>query len=395
MHAPSSLSFFFVSLLALAPEVSSSPCNPKPQEKAVYFITNEEVNAVAALPIGPDGKLSKGTVTETGGAGSFGLNSTLLPATPDALISQSAITVSGKHVFAVNAGSNSLSVLSISHSDPTKLKLLGEPAAVPGEFVNTVAVSAKNGLACVATTGSVAGVSCAPFSKKKGLGKFDALRPFELEQSTPPVGPANTVSQVLFNEDESVLYAIVKGNPAVGRAGFVSSFPVSEGGVSQDGTRSSASGTDILFGSQVIPGTNNLLVTDPGFGSAIISIDPATHEATTIGLGEVEGQSATCWSTISPDTGRAFITDFGVNRLIEVSVEDASIISITDLSETGALGLTDARAVGDFVYALAAGNGTVEAAVTVVDVSGEGSLLQHFGVGDIAGTRAQGLAVLV
>ena len=63
--------------------------------KAVYFITNDDVNAVAALPIGNDGTLSQGTVTETGGAGSIALDADKQPATPDALVGQSALTIAG------------------------------------------------------------------------------------------------------------------------------------------------------------------------------------------------------------------------------------------------------------------------------------------------------------
>ena len=63
--------------------------------KAVYLITNEQTNAVVALRVGPDGKLSPGTVTPTGGAGSVALNSQGEPAITDALVSQSALTVAG------------------------------------------------------------------------------------------------------------------------------------------------------------------------------------------------------------------------------------------------------------------------------------------------------------
>lgn len=64
--------------------------------KAIYFLTNEDTNAVVALPIGKDGKLSKGSVTETGGEGSVAVDAQGAPATPDALVGQSAITISGK-----------------------------------------------------------------------------------------------------------------------------------------------------------------------------------------------------------------------------------------------------------------------------------------------------------
>jgi hypothetical protein len=64
--------------------------------KAVYFITNGAENAVVALPIGKDGKLSKGTVTKTGGAGSASIDGTTKkPALADTLIGQSSLTVVG------------------------------------------------------------------------------------------------------------------------------------------------------------------------------------------------------------------------------------------------------------------------------------------------------------
>jgi len=93
-----------VALLLLAPGAMSDPSlkvaarhrnQAATVGKAVYFITNDQANAVVALPIGPDGKLSPGTMTPTGGAGSIALNSKGQPATPDALVSQSALTIAG------------------------------------------------------------------------------------------------------------------------------------------------------------------------------------------------------------------------------------------------------------------------------------------------------------
>jgi hypothetical protein len=64
--------------------------------KAVYFLTNGAENAVVALPIGKDGKLTNGTSTETGGAGSAAIDAaTKQPALPDALVGQSSLTVVG------------------------------------------------------------------------------------------------------------------------------------------------------------------------------------------------------------------------------------------------------------------------------------------------------------
>jgi hypothetical protein len=91
-------------------------------------------------------------------------------------------------LFTVNAGSNTISMFTIDKADPTKLKMVGKPVAVPGEFPNTIAASEKNKLVCVGMTGAVAGISCAPFDARNGIGKMDNLRKFDIKQSTPPVG---------------------------------------------------------------------------------------------------------------------------------------------------------------------------------------------------------------
>ncbi|KAM0427440.1 hypothetical protein ACHAQK_012037 [Fusarium lateritium] len=369
--------------------------------KAIYLITNEEANGVLTLPIGKDGTLSKGSITMTGGAGSVAVDADGNPATPDALLSQSSLTIAGKHVFAVNAGSNTLSMLAISRSDPTKLEMVGKPVDIPGEFPNTVAASMKNKVVCVGSTGAKAGVSCSSFSKQ-GLGAMDELRPFDLKQTTPPKGPTNTVSQLLFSEDESMLLSMVKGDPAVNNTGFLSSMNVemSNGAasVSKEEVRSSPNGTAVLFGSQIIPGTSKVFATDASFGAAILNVDPNSCEATTVATGAVEGQVATCWVAISPKTKTAFVTDVGMNRLVEMSLEDASIISELDLSCNGDPGLIDLAAAGDFIYALSPGNGTTEAAVSVVDVSGgsgSAKLAQHFKLKGMAGKTAMGMKVMM
>ena len=233
---------------------------------------------------------------------------------------------------------------------------------------------------------------------------MDGLRSYDINQTTPPVGPTNTVSQLLFSEDESRLFGLVKGDPTVNNTSFFSVFPVQSGdwrmGASLATTdiRSSPSGTAVLFGSQDIPGTNNVFVTDASFGGAVVAVDPTTNEASTIARQEIAGQMATCWSTMSSVTGTAFVTDVLVNRIVEMSLTDASIVSIIDLTANGDQGLIDLKAAGNFVYALSPENGTTHAAVTVLDVSGgpgTAKQIQHF---DLSGMgvdkNAQGMAVL-
>ncbi|TVY77199.1 hypothetical protein Focb16_v007389 [Fusarium oxysporum f. sp. cubense] len=398
--------FFLPALLWLAQEASSHPaCKPGMNSnammgKAIYVLTNEETNGVLAIPIGKDGTLSKGKVTMTGGAGSVAVDADGKPATPDALISQSALTIAGNNIFAVNAGSNTLSMLRVSRSDPTKLQMVGKPVQVPGEFPNTVAASAKNGVVCVGSTGAKAGVSCSSFSRQ-GLGAMDELRTIDLGQTTPPAGPTNTLSQVLFSDDESMLFTMVKGDPAVNKTGFISVANVEMNNgvaaVSKQDARSSPEGTAVLFGSQVIPGTSKVFATDASFGAAILDVDPNSCEATTAAKGAVQGQKATCWVAISPSTKSAFVTDVGRNRVVEMSLEDASVVSELDLTCNGDPGLIDLAASGNFLYALSPGNGTTQAAVTVLDVSGgsgSAKMVQHFELAGMASKTAMGMKVM-
>lgn len=64
--------------------------------RALYTITNEKDNSVVALRIGSDGKFPACAsihLTPTGGLGSNGILNTNESAAPDALFSQSALTI--------------------------------------------------------------------------------------------------------------------------------------------------------------------------------------------------------------------------------------------------------------------------------------------------------------
>lgn len=291
-------------------------------------------------------------------------------------------------------------MLRIDKNDPSKLTMIGKPVAVPGEFPNTIAASSKQSIVCVGTSGAKAGVSCSSFSTK-GLGTMDALRAIELNQTTPPVGPLNTVSQVFFSDDESKLFMTVKGDPTKNNVGFLETFPIQKdcasarSTVSQQGVRSSPNGTAVLFGSATIPGSTDIFVTDASFGGAVLSVDSTTNTATVKGKAAVDGQKATCWAAVSPTTNSAFVTDVGTNRIVEMSLKDVSIQNVIDLSSNGDPGLIDIRVAGNFVYSLSPGNGTTPSAVTVVDIMSK-KQVQHFQVADGSFDRnAMGMAVFL
>ncbi|KJZ72145.1 hypothetical protein HIM_08410 [Hirsutella minnesotensis 3608] len=370
--------------------------------KAVYFMTNSDENAVVAVPIGADGKLSGGTRTPTGGRGSVSIyGPTMSPAAKDGLISQSSLSIAGSHLFVVNAGSNTVSMFAINPRNPSQLALVGKPAAVPGEFINTVAASAKNAMVCVGATGAVAGISCANFDAQAGIGEMDQLREYELNQSTPPVGPTNTVSQVFWSNDERMLFVTVKGDPMKNNTGFLSAFPtqksMSATALSRQEMRSPIKGTAVLFGSLPIPKTSNIFATDGSFGGAILSV-AANGQGSLVAKQPIAGQKATCWVTISPARKTAFVTDVGVPKLVEMSLKDASIMQSVDLSSTGATGMIDLMAVGNFIYVLAPGDGKTHTQILVVSAGSRGQkvdAIQRFDVEALgAGALSQGMVAM-
>lgn len=231
-----------------------------------------------------------------------------------------------------------------------------------------------------------------PYSPNIGIGKFDFLRPFDLNQTTPPVGPLNTVSQTYFSADESLLITTVKGDPTNNKTGFVSVYsvsgtsPFSQARVSAADNKSVVNGTNVLFGLQQIPESDNYFVADASFGAAIITLDEITETSSILHKQEIPNQKATCWAAISFRSNSAYVTDPMLNHIVELSLADASILSILNTTSTNdATGYIDITAAGDYVYALAPGsqNGT-EAEVAVLSVSDDKSkyIIQSFNVGE-------------
>jgi hypothetical protein len=102
--------------------------------KAIYFMTNQADNSVIMLPVQADGTLGQGSMIATGGKGGILIDQTTnKPAASDALASQGAIRVAGNNVFAVNAGSNSVSMFAIDPQNPAKLTAVGKPVESGGD----------------------------------------------------------------------------------------------------------------------------------------------------------------------------------------------------------------------------------------------------------------------
>jgi hypothetical protein len=286
-------------------------------------------------------------------------------------------------------------MFTISPHDPTELTLVGNPVSTLGEFPMSLSLSATLSQACVANSGAKAGIACFSMCNQTGLTPLDTeLRPFNINQTTPPVGPLNTVSQTFFNAESTALFTTVKGDPAMNNTGFLSVFPVLNNTVSTVETRSSPSGTAVLFGTALLPNTSELFVTDASFGAATLSLS-SSNIATVSSSTKILDQVATCWATFSPLTSTAFVTDVAVNHLVEINPFTGMLVRELNLTN-GNPGMIDLESAGQFIYALSPGNATTKAAVVVFDISGGSGTarqVQNFNPAGGIGDTAQGMAV--
>lgn len=303
-------------------------------------------------------------------------------------------------LVAVNAGSNTVSLFTISKTDPTVLKLIGQPVSTLGDFPVSVTLSVKKKLACVANSGAKAGLTCYRTSAKRGLTLLSEkqLTTFNLGQSNPPVGPFNTVSQTLFNADASALITLVKGDPTTKNPGFVSVLPIENGYPVTRDIRSSPNGTAVLFGSAIIPphrsSINNptvLFATDAAFGATTLSLSPS-FQFSSLTKTTIAGQGATCWATFCTLTGTAFVTDVAKNRLVEIDPSTGKILQVTPLANKNP-GMIDLASAGRFLYALSPASPGIQGTVVVLEVgSGAARLVQTFGL-NTAGSASMGMTI--
>lgn len=281
-------------------------------------------------------------------------------------------------------------MFSISLSDPTQLTLLGKPEPSNGEFPTTLAASDSLMQVCVGSTGVVSGISCSAFTSE-GLSGFDALRQMNVgEVVTPPTGPTPGYGDILFSEDNNLLLVLVKGN-GTEFTGYAATFPIEEGKIGRTATMATPPGSKALFGTGTIPGQpDTVLVSDAGFGALVLKItDLGAPPLATI---NVTGQSASCWAEVTA-SGRGFITDAGINRLVEINIQSGAIVK-EYYPPTPFVGMTDFRIVGDYLWTLSASNGSYATSITTFDISGGPGSIEFGSVYTVsgAGVNSQGLA---
>lgn len=242
--------------------------------------------------------------------------------------------------------------------------LLGEPVDTVGNVPSTVAYSARHGLACVANTGSRPGVQCFEAKPCGALKARGPLMPLPVANQTAPVtGPANTVSDILFNPSESALFVVLKGDGVAD--GQVYAYRVEDGGVvAGEPVVSRLAGVPVAFGT-AFTSDASAVVSSPGFGGAFVDVSPDLA-VTVASAVAVEGQAAICWAAYSEALGSVYLLDGGSPAVTALDVAGKSIGQTLTGYEAG-MGSFDAVVAGNMLYALQAAP-----AIAIIDLEKPG-----------------------
>lgn len=188
-----------------------------------------------------------------------------------------------------------------------------------------------------------------------------------LQQSTPPVGPPSTASNIFFNPDSTALIAVVKGNPGTTppTASTFFVWPIVNGKVSTEAVVSSPSDLLVNFGGNFIS-NDVLMTTDASFGVALLKVTTDFKIVEEVHTA-VPNQRALCWSVYAPRFNTFYGFDAGRTTIYEFNPATAAIKGMFTI-DSALNGTFDAAIDRTSLYALTAvGN------VAVVSLEGSNS----------------------
>jgi len=273
---------------------------------AVYTLTNQVAgNAVAVFTRGADGRLASAGSVATGGTG-----------TGASLGSQGAVSLSndGRLLFAVNAGSNDVSVFTVSPAGLALASRVASGGTLP------ISLTVHGNVLYVLNAGGSGNIS--GFT----LGTSGALTPITgatLPLSGSAVGPAD----VQFSPDGSRLVVTEKNT------NLLDVYAVDANGVaSGPTTTASAGGTPFGFAF----GLRNDLFVSEAAGSASSYVLGASGTPALVSGAVSTHQGAPCWAVVTND-GRFGFTGNGAGSVSAFAIAPDGAISLVDANGGTAL----------------------------------------------------------
>ncbi|MEO3938268.1 beta-propeller fold lactonase family protein [Dermatophilaceae bacterium Soc4.6] len=285
----------------------------------VYEATNAvDGNAIQVFDQYADGHLAAAGVVASGGVGTGG-----------SLHSQGGVVRDGSLLFAVNGGSDSVSVFAITGAG---LILRG---TVPSGGLLPVSVTVHDGIGYVLNQSddTVSGFRYT----RTGLV---AAMPATTRSLTPnPAGGITDAAQVSFTPDGSRLLVTEKASNAL------ETFAVrGSGALGTLSTTVSAGTTPYGFAFDT---HGNALVSEAGTGS-VSSYRLAGKAANVISAAVPDGQSAACWLVVAPNGTTAWAVNTGSHSLSSYAISRTGALTLTSaVAADTVLGGTDTTVAAD------------------------------------------------
>jgi len=326
--------------------------------RAVYTLTNQVAgNAVAVFNRAADGTLSAAGTIATGGTGTGG-----------SLGSQGAVALSddGRRLFAVNAGSNDVSVFDVG---PTGLSLASQTAS--GGTL-PISLTAHGSLLYVLNAGGAGNIS--GFS----VGATGGLTP--IAGSTQPLSGTNVgPAQVSFSPDGRRLVVTEKNT------NLLDVYAVdANGAASGRASVASAGGTPFGFAF----GHRNDVFVSEATGSASSYVLDAGNLSLVSGA-VLTHRGAPCWAVVTDD-GRFGYTGNGSGSVSAFAIAPSGAISLLDADGATAVvsgGVNDIALSGNSRYLYVLGTGATPA-IYAFRLEADGHLNPLGPIGELpAGTR--------
>lgn len=336
---------------------------------AVYTITNAASgNEVVVYERSANGSLSFQAAYSTGGLGSGA-----------GLGSQEAVALStnDRWLFAVNAGSNQVSVFAVKEHRLKLIDVLDSGGSMP------ISLTSHDGLLYVLNTGGNGNISGFAIDQDGSLSPLaGSIQPLSNGGTGASPGPA----QVSFSPDGDMLVVTEKAT------NLIDTYEVNDGVAGPPVTHPSAGVTPFGFAF----GRRDHLIVSEAFGgtagaSAMSSYKVDNVELEVISPSVATTQTAACWVVISKNGKYAYTTNTGSGSISSYRIEKNGAITLLD-AQAGLTG-DGSRPIdmalsnnGRYVYALGAGSHTI----SIFRVKEDGSLVALGNVSVPAG--AVGLA---
>jgi 6-phosphogluconolactonase len=313
------------------------------REGAVYVLTNAaDGNAVLIFSRAGDGSLTPAGKVQTGGRGSGG-----------GLGSQGALVLSenGRWLFAVNAGSNDISVFAVRGAE------LKRTARIASGGEQPISLTVHDDLVYVLNGGGSGTISG---FRLRDNGKLVALAGSTRTLSNGGVGPAPGPAQVQFSDDGDTLVVTEKAT------NLIDTFRIKKHGIAAAAiTHPSAGTTPFGF---AIDKRDHVIVSEAFGGaadqSAMSSYALDGNRLTTLSPSVPTTQTAACWVVITNNGRYAYTTNTGSASVSSYRIDRAGHLTLLAAS-AGAAGATptdmDLSRNSGFLYVLNAGAHTLSA----------------------------------